>query len=301
LQTRANTQMKHFDGSERAEMPSAKSLVVGSLGEFTAMTLFVFFGCGAAASNAHFSSGEWDSASVTIISLQFGLGITCLAYAFAHTSGAHINCAVTLALTIVGTCHPVRALCYFIAQMFGSALGAALLLAATTEGDTVGCRTGVSPCNIDRTGGLGSNGLQNNRVSIGNAVVGELMGTALLVFVVLETAVNTNSVVATDAGMIRGTKQTLAPFPIGLAVFLAHCVLVPITGCSINPTRSFGPALVSDTWKDHWIWWVGPCSGAVVGALHWGLFKLVDNKMAESDKVVPSSTHTKVVDASSAS
>ena len=51
-----------------------------------------------------------------------------------------------------------------------------------------------------------------------------------------------------------GNKQNLAPLPIGLAVFLAHVVCIPITGCSINPTRSFGPALVADAWDDHWIW-----------------------------------------------
>ena len=89
--------------------------------QFIAMLLFVYFGCGAASSNAHWrANGEWDSASVTIIALQFGLGITCLAYATAHSSGGHINCAVTWALTIVGTCHPARAVSYVTAQLLGS-------------------------------------------------------------------------------------------------------------------------------------------------------------------------------------
>jgi glycerol uptake facilitator-like aquaporin len=86
---------------------------------------------------------------------------------------------------------------------------------------------------------------------IGHAFFMEAMGTALLVYVVLETAVNTKSVVTDGTSMIRGQKQTLAPIPIGFAVFAAHVLCVPVTGCSINPTRSFGPALVSDTCDGH--------------------------------------------------
>ena len=107
--------------------------MIGAYVEFLAMALFVYFGCGAASSNAHFNTGEWDSASVTIISLQFGLLITVLAFATAHTSGGHINCAVTLGLTIVGTCHPIRGLVYLVAQLLGSVVGAALLKATTLD------------------------------------------------------------------------------------------------------------------------------------------------------------------------
>ena len=153
--------------------------------------------------------------SVTIIALQFGLAILVLAYATAHVSGGHINCAVTLALTIVGTCHPVRAVVYLIAQMAGSVAGASLLLATIN-----------SPGGLDRTGGLGANGLQNSAVTEGNAFLVEVMGTFLLVYVVLETAVNTNSVTTDGESVIRGNKQNLAPFPIGLAVFLAHVVCI---------------------------------------------------------------------------
>jgi len=239
-------------------------LARGALVEFLAMTLFVYFGCGSAASNAHFNSGEWDASSVTIIAFQFGLGITVLAYATAHTSGGHINCAVTLALTIVGTCHPVRAITYVIAQLLGSIAGAALLSIATTS-------------STDRTGGLGSNGLQSTDVTIVNALVAEIMGTALLCFVVLESAVNGGAVTTEGESMIRGNKQNLAPIPIGLAVFMAHVLCIPITGCSINPTRSFGPAFISGTWTDHWIWWAGPLSGAALASLVWLLLKQFDD------------------------
>lgn len=191
--------LKHFDGSDRAPWPSKKDLLRGALTEFIAMLLFVYFGCGAASSNAHFVAGEWDSASVTIIALQFGLGITVLAFATAHSSGGHINCAVTFALTIVGTCHPVRGAAYLVAQLLGSISGAALLMLTTCGEDSV----------LDRTGGLGSNGLQNSAVTEGNAFVVEVMGTLLLCFVVLETAVNTNAVTTDGETMVRGNKQNL--------------------------------------------------------------------------------------------
>jgi hypothetical protein len=156
--------LRHFDGSERAPRPSNAELVLGAFVEFLAMALFVFFGCGSAASNVKKVAGEWDPASVCTISLQFGLAITVLAFATAHTSGGHINCAVTLGLTIVGTCHPIRGLVYLIAQLLGSVAGAALLK-ATTSGSSLG---GVT---LDRTGGLGANGLQNASVGLGNALL----------------------------------------------------------------------------------------------------------------------------------
>ena len=198
--------------------------------------------------------------------------VTVLAYATAHSSGGHINCAVTLGLSIVGTCHPLRAVVYVTCQLLGSICGAALLLAATSPG-------------IDRTGGLGSNGLQNPSVTIANAFVVEMMGTFLLMFVVLETAVNTHAVTTNGESAIRGNAQNLAPIPIGLAVFMAHVVCIPVTGCSINPTRSFGPALVSGTWTDHWLWWVGPCCGSTLAALVWGALKQVEAMGVTAPKV----------------
>ncbi|EOD37540.1 hypothetical protein EMIHUDRAFT_454880 [Emiliania huxleyi CCMP1516] len=243
-----------FDATPREPMPGRRDLLRGTLSEFVAMTLFVFFGCGAAASNAHFSDGDWDPASVTVIALQFGLAITVLVYATAHTSGGHVNAAVTLGLTVSGKCHPIRGAAYFIAQMLGSIAGAAILKGAT-HGDAGGE-------DLDRSGSLGSNGLQNASVNHHNAVAFEFVGTLvphargtfLLMYTVLETAVNGQSL-CTDG-------EPSPPSP----------VCIPVTGCSINPTRSFGrgpPAVVSNTWDDHWVWWVGPCAGSLGATMVW--------------------------------
>eukprot|EP00747_Dinoflagellata_sp_TGD_P028287 gnl/TRDRNA2_/TRDRNA2_133163_c0_seq2.p2 gnl/TRDRNA2_/TRDRNA2_133163_c0~~gnl/TRDRNA2_/TRDRNA2_133163_c0_seq2.p2 ORF type:complete len:102 (+),score=24.54 gnl/TRDRNA2_/TRDRNA2_133163_c0_seq2:322-627(+) len=91
------------------------------------------------------------------------------------------------------------------------------------------------------------------------------MMTFLLVFVVLETAVNPAS----------ASNRAQACVAIGFAVFLAHSVLIPVDGCSINPTRSFGPAVMarmrygekaSKSISDMWVFWVGPLLGAALGA-----------------------------------
>jgi len=284
--------MAGFDGSDRPPMDSAQAIMRGALAEFLAMMLFVYFGCGSAASNAEKNTrnftladgssvavSEWNPASVTIIALQFGLGITVLAYFCAHSSGGHINCAVTWALVLVGKCHPVTGFVYFVAQMLGSIAGA-LLLKFTTFANSDGHADLA-----DRSGGLGANGLQlhftaangdkTQFITPSMAVLGEVMGTMLLVLVVLETACASDSFVKNSGKGVAAAAQqlNLAPIPIGFAVFMAHVNLIPLTGCSINPTRSFGPSLVADSWDNHWIWWVGPLTGATIASLLWALIR----------------------------
>ena len=83
----------------------------------------------------------------------------------------------------------------------------------------------------------------------------EVVVTFVLVFVIFATAVD------------PGGMGNLAPLAIGLAVLVDHLVAVPITGASMNPARSFGPALVAGEWANHWIYWVGPLLGAAMAGL----------------------------------
>ena len=92
-------------------------------------------------------------------------------------------------------------------------------------------------------------------VSISMGLVMEIVVTFVLVFVIFATAV--------DPGGIA----PLAPLAIGLAVLVDHLVAIPITGASMNPARSFGPALVSGEWADHWIYWLGPLIGGGIAAV----------------------------------
>mmetsp|Transcript_24579 Transcript_24579/g.66276 ORF Transcript_24579/g.66276 Transcript_24579/m.66276 type:complete len:265 (+) Transcript_24579:47-841(+) len=220
--------------------------------EFIAMMFFVYIGCGSATFNA--GSSGW----VLAVALQFGVGIMVLAYATAHISGGQINCAVTFALCITGDLPWAQGGANFVCQMIGSMVGAALLsITAHGNGDlTRGQEDG------DKIGGLGCNGVGDTYTQ-GGAFVAEFMMTALLVYVVLQTAVNKKSL----------GQPNIAPIPIGFAVFLAHVVLIPIDGCSINPTRSFGPAVVAsamgstNVWDDMWVFWAAPLLGAATVAV----------------------------------
>ncbi|GAB4814534.1 hypothetical protein N2152v2_001580 [Parachlorella kessleri] len=173
-----------------------------------------------------------------ITALAFGLAITVLAYATGHLSGGQMNPAVTFGLVGVGALNPMQGLANLCAQIVGAILGSAFLL-------------GVIPDGSDSA--LGSNRVAPG-VSNGNAFLGEAVMTFVLVSVVLETAVNHKSL----------TIRQQAPLAIGFAVFTAHAVLLPIDGCSINPARSLGPAIVSGTWPGNfWIFVVGPFVGAL--------------------------------------
>jgi len=221
--------------------------------EFLGMTIFVFVSiapaCGLPAVGG-------ANAKVFQVAFTFGIAIFVLACTIGHHSGGQMNCAVTLALVIAGEVTPVQGVLNFIAQVLGS-FSAALLLWA------------VFPANKDATASLGSNMISDGYEWY-NALIGEIFMTFILVFVVFETAVNPAS------------SRTMAPLAIGLAVFLGHSVLIPIDGCSINPTRSLGPAIVASIresvtdephatvdkiWEDHWVFWVGPLVGATIAAL----------------------------------
>jgi len=213
--------------------------------EYIAMTLFVTVGCGTAMGIAKEPGSAW----VLQVALAFGFAITVLAYSLGRYSGGQINCAVTLALWVYGSIGWRQALFNFIAQMLGSVTGAILL-------------SMIFPRQQDKTGALGSNGIQEGYHTFG-VLLGEFIMTFVLVIVVFES------------GRVAGPGSAIAVICIGLAVFLAHCVLIPIDGCSINPTRSFGPALVAkligskesgNTFKDMWVFWVGPLLGALAAA-----------------------------------
>lgn len=232
--------------------------------EFLAMLLFVLICCGCATGIAGVDG--W----VQQVSLTFGFCITCLAYTVGHHSGGQINCAVTFALVLAKQLPPVQGVANFFGQMAGSLAGAALLALI------------VSP-DSDKTGGLGHNGVSQGYAPY-QALLGEIFMTFLLVKVVFETAVNA------DSAPNRGN----AAIAIGFAVYLAHTFLIPIDGCSINPTRSFGPAVVASVrfsdkidaiWQDHWVFWVGPLLGA---ALATGVYNFV--------QLIPNGVTTKSVD-----
>jgi aquaporin NIP len=206
--------------------------------ECLAAFALVFAGCGAIVSDA-VNDGVLGAVGVSLV---FGLVIMAMVYATGHLSGAHINPAVTLAFT--ATRHfPVReALVYVIAQLAGAVLAALTLLAVWPN----------APANLGAT---------VPTVGVGSALVYELTMTAILMFVIMAVATDTRAVGAAAAIAIGGT--------VGLDALFGGA----ITGASMNPARSFGPALASGEWMDFWIYLVGPVGGAALGAFAYQLVR----------------------------
>lgn len=256
-----------------------RDVLRGALAEFLATALFVFIGTGSAAStglflerNAPLSNGE--VARIMPIAMAFGVAIMVLVYAFGHISGGHINPAVTLMLVLINQCDLVRGVLYVLAQLLGATLGSLFLWGCTSGLQGVG----VQDSSLTPPFNLGANSL-TAPLSTGNGFFFEFLGTLLLCLTVAGTAVDKKS-------MAQGQPST-APIAIGFAVFLAHVVLVPFTGCGINPARTFGPALVNsfagnnEAWNVTWFYYVGPwLASAVAAVIHEG-FQILGEKSEE--------------------
>lgn len=209
-----------------------------SLAEGFAAFALVFAGCGAIIADAEHAA----ALGAVGIGLVFGLIVMAMVYATGHLSGAHINPAVTVALTLTRHFPPRDALAYVAAQLAG-ATGAALLLLA------------VWP---DQPGALGAT---VPSVGAGRALVYEVVLTALLMFVIMAVATDARAVGAAAAIAIGGT--------VGLDAIFAG----PVTGASMNPARSFGPGLAAGEWRDSWVYVTGPLVGAALGAFAYQLIR----------------------------
>ena len=186
-------------------------------------------------------------AGVVGTAIAFGLTVIAMAYTIGSISGCHINPAITLAVALSGRMTWKDACGYWCGQIIGGILaGAVLMLLASVVS---------AP---DLTGGLGSNGVANAG-GVGGALLVECIATFIFVLVVLGS---------TDAKKGAGNLAGLA---IGLTLILVHLVCINLTGTSVNPARSLGPALFAggDALASVWVFFVGPCAGAVLSALVW--------------------------------
>jgi aquaporin NIP len=211
--------------------PDAPPLARRAAAEGLAAFALVFAGCGAVVSNA-----RYDGALGAVgVSLVFGLVIMVMVYATGHLSGAHINPAVTIAFTVTRHFPARDAAAYVLAQLAGAVSGALLLLAVWTD----------KPARLGAT---------VPSVGSGSALVYEIVLTAFLMFVIMAVATDTRAVGAAAAIAIGGT--------VGLDALFGG----PVTGASMNPARSFGPALAAGSWHAFWVYVVGPVVGAALGA-----------------------------------
>lgn len=209
-----------------------------------------------------------DSQTIMMIATAFGLSLLVTAWMFYRITGGlfkydiifaapqsfrltqSVSPAITVALWLTGVLTTTRAVMLFIAQLIGGIVAAALVLGLTPSGvsgvNTV--QTTVSP-----------------QVSFQQAFVLEFLGTSVLVFSVLMLAVEKH----------RATY--LAPVGIGLTLFVLHLLMVAWTGCSVNPARTLGPAVVAGNFfGDQWIYWVAPLCGGVLSVLYFQLLKALN-------------------------
>ena len=219
----------------------------GAVAEFIATFLFVFIGAGSVVSVGIFSGGEHLTAGALVaIAIGHGLAIAAMVAATGHISGGHLNPAVTIAAAWAGRIGLTRAAMFVALQLAGAALAALLLKAVIPDA---------------QEGGLGAHALGDG-ITVGAGFAIEAVLTFTLVFAVFATAIDP-----------KGPAH-LAPFAIGTVVLIAHLVAVPLTGASINPARTFGPALAMEQWADHWVYWAGPLAGGVLAAIVYKLFFL---------------------------
>jgi len=198
----------------------------------------VFAGCGAIITEAE-HPGTLGTVGVALV---FGLIVMAMVYATGHLSGAHLNPAVTLAFVVTRHFPRAEALAYIAAQLAGALVAAGLLAAIWPS----------QPAALGAT---------IPTVGVGSAFAYEVVLTAFLMFVIMAVATDTRAVGAGAAIAIGGT--------VGLDALFGG----PITGASMNPARSIGPALVTGELQDLWLYLAAPLVGATIGALAYQLVR----------------------------
>lgn len=206
------------------------------IAEFIGTFTLVLFGCGAAVIAG-------SSVGVLGIALAFGLALIAMAYCIGPVSGCHINPAVSFGAFIAGRMEMKEMIRYIVAQCLGGIVGAFVLM--TIAGGT--------------EGGLGQN-LINESYNLQSAFTFEFIATALFVMVILATTQKKGG------GNVNGIV-------IGLTLAVIHIVGINITGTSVNPARSLGPAIFvgGEAMSQLWVFVVAPLAGALVGGV---LFKM---------------------------
>jgi aquaporin Z len=199
--------------------------------------VLVLFGCGIAV---------FSAVDLVATALAFGLSIVAMAYTIGPVSGCHVNPAVSFAFALHGRISWGEFAGYVIAQCIGAIAGAALLYGIITT-------TGANPAIT----GLGQNGFGGS-ISLGGALLSEIVMTFVFVLVILAVTGKNSAGTGKKAGLV-----------IGLTLTLIHLLGIRLTGTSVNPARSFGPALMlqGEALGQVWVFILAPLAGSVIAAL----------------------------------
>ena len=220
-----------------------RKFIAELIGTFT----LVFVGCGTA---MLVGCDAKNGSGYLLTALAFGLVIVAMAYSVGNISGCHINPAVSLAFLIEGELGFGEFLYYVIAQVIGALAGSGLISVVFKLGGLA-----------DRTGGLGSNGL----AGVGGSYAAGLIVEAVLTFIFVMAILGVTSRTA-DHGSFGGLV-------IGLSLVLVHIIGIGLTGTSVNPARSIGPAVMAFIGGNAaplvslWVFIVGPFIGAAAAAI----------------------------------
>lgn len=213
--------------------------------EFIGTLSLVLIGCGTAVFGA----------DLVGISIAFGMTVTAMAYAIGPISGCHINPAISIAMTVAGKLPGKHLGGYILSQILGGLAGAALLFLIAS---------GVE--NFDAASSMGQNGFAEHSpggFNLVSALIAEIVFTFLFLMVIFGST-------------SEKASPGFAGLAIGMSLVIIHLVSIPITGTSVNPARSIGPAVFAGT--EHitqlWLFVVGPVVGGVLAAVTWkGLFE----------------------------
>ncbi|RDX89164.1 Aquaporin TIP2-3 [Mucuna pruriens] len=212
--------------------------------EFHATLIFVFAGVGSAIAFSQLTSGAaLDPTGLVAVAVAHAFALFVGVSVAANISGGHLNPAVTFGLAIGGHITLLTGFLYWIAQLLGSIVASLLLNLVTAKSiPTHGPAAGVNDF---------------------QAVVFEIIITFGLVYTVYATAADPK----------KGSLGTIAPIAIGFIVGANILVAGPFSGGSMNPARSFGPAVVSGDFANNWIYWLGPLiGGGLAGFIYGDIF-----------------------------
>ncbi|XP_076651922.1 aquaporin AQPcic-like [Halictus rubicundus] len=227
-------------------------ILMSALAELVGTALLVFIGCTGCIGSLGVAP------SVVQLSLTFGLAVLTAIQCVGHISGAHINPCITLAAMVLGTKSLPMTAVYILAQCIGALVGYGFLVLITPQELIYSSTpdTGASFCMTD----------VNANLSTMQGFTAEALATGILVLFACGIWDHRNS-----------RNSDSVPIRFGLCITVLCIVFIPYTGCSLNPARTLGPAVWNGYWSNHWVFWLGPITGALVASLMYRLLFL-DNR-----------------------
>ncbi len=233
-------------------MSNGRKEIAALLVEFIGTFALIFMGAGAII--------QTQGGNLVAIALAHGLAIGLLVAAGGHISGGVYNPAIAIGLMAAGKLPYVRGATFIVAQLLGATAAAGLLKVTLPAAAVDAVKLGTP--------------LPGAGISVGQALVVEIVLTFFLMFVIFGVAVDK-----------RG-PAAIAGLAIGLTITMDICMGGGISGAAMNPARSFGPMLVQQEWTAAWIYWVGPIIGAILAALIY-TFVMLDETSTDEPIALP--------------